>query len=52
MEWALTYPRRNLGLNCPHVLCASRVGYLGYPWEPTPLVLTSIHEALELANRG
>ena len=32
-------------LKCPHGSCASGESYLGYPWEPTPLDLTSVHEA-------
>ena len=32
-------------LNWPHGSCASGESYPGYPWEPTPLDLTSVHEA-------
>ena len=32
-------------LNCPHGSCASGESYPGYPWEPTPPDLTSVHEA-------
>ena len=32
-------------LKCPHGSCASGESYLGYPWEPTPLDMTSVHEA-------
>ena len=39
-------------LNWPHGSCASGEGYPGYPWEPTPLDLTSVHEAQELNWRG
>ena len=32
-------------LKCPHGSCAGGEGYPGYPWEPAPLDLTSVHEA-------
>ena len=32
-------------LKCPHGSCASGESYLGYPWEPTPLDMTSVHGA-------
>ena len=32
-------------VKCPHRSCAGGESYPGYPWEPSPLDLTSIHEA-------